>query len=136
MCISTAQGAHSGSAGKGGSEVLPDNARGAHPKSIYKCIMGIVQSLILKSVCLGISWRVRFERRLSTEKMREIFRIKLFPSSCGTAVRFQLESETEVWEKRGEGPLASSEGHRAGHSKNISPLPDGKVMPYSGPCQD
>lgn len=87
MCVSTAQGAHSGSAGKGGSEVLPDNVNGANPKSICKCIMGIMQSLILKSVCLGISWRLHFERRLSTEKMREILRIKLFLSSCGTTVK-------------------------------------------------
>lgn len=96
VCVSTAQGAHSGSAGKGGSEVLPDNASGANPKSICKCIMGIRQSLILKSVCLGISWRLHFEWRLSTEKMREILRIKLFPSNCGTNVRFHLESETKV----------------------------------------
>lgn len=87
LCASTAQGAHSDSTGKGGSEVLPENATGAYPKSIYKCIMGIMQSLILKSVCLGISWRLHFERRLSTEKMREILRIKLFPSSCGTNVK-------------------------------------------------
>lgn len=96
VCASTAQSAHLDSAGKGGSEVLPDNASGANPKSICRCTMGIMQSLILKSVCLWISWRLHFEWRLSIEKVREILRIKLFPLSCGKNVRFQLKSEMKV----------------------------------------
>lgn len=40
VCASIAQGAHSDSTGKGGSEILPDTASGANPKSICQVHYG------------------------------------------------------------------------------------------------
>lgn len=84
VCASTAQGAHSDSTGKGGSEVLPDTASEANPKSIYKCSMEIMQSLILwKSVCLGFSWRLHFERRCQLKKWGKSLELNYFHPAVG-----------------------------------------------------